>query len=185
MMTTSYTVTIREAETQLRDLVVWTQATRRPIVLTAEETTQPVAVLIEADKYAATSAEPTIVLAARLRKLGELLDVLHANWDVETIRQAFPSAWRWHLEGVWEASQHRERPFRQLVVLLQMAADGLEMSQFTPGDLTLWRECLNILRQPVVTSEELARCDEALIQRDFPVLLDFDDDLVSSYVAES
>ena len=185
MMATSYTVTLREAETQLRELVVLTKATRCPIVLTAEETTQPVAVLIEADKYAATSTEPSVVLATRLSKLGELLDVLHANWDVETIRQAFPSAWRWYLEGVWEASQHRERPFRQLVVLLQMAADGLGMSQFTKADLTLWRECLNILRQPAVTSEELAHCDEALIERDFPVLLDFDDDLVNSYVAES
>ncbi len=184
-MTMPHTLTLREAETRLRELVEQAQVTHRPIILTAEETTQPVAVLMEVDRYAITSGNPSLILTTRLRKLGELLDLLKNHWDVNAIRQAFPQTWCWHLEGVWEASQHREPPFRQLVMLLQMAGDDLDMTQFTEADVLLWRECLDVLKQPVVTPGDLAHCDEALIEHDFPVLLNLDEDTVALYVAES
>ena len=182
---TLQTFTIREAETQLHDLVKQAQATHQPVILTSEETTAPVVVLLEPDQYAATITNTKEILAVRLNKLEALLDLLTAQWDVANIRQAFPSALRWYLEGVWEASQHRELPFRQLVVILQMAAQGLQMTEFTHTHLTLCRQCLQILHQATVSQDDFAQCDDALIEQGFPVLLNFDEEMVALYVDES
>jgi len=182
---TSYILTLREADTQLRDLVKRTQTTHKPVVLTAEGTAEPVALLVEANEYALPNGDSVADLATHLNKLEQLLDLLDTLWQVEAVRQPFPSAWRWRLEGIWHASRQRERPFRQLVILLQMAADNLEMARFTRADLALWRECVQILQQATVTRDDLIRCDEALIQHNFPVLLDFDPETVALYVTNS
>jgi PHD/YefM family antitoxin component YafN of YafNO toxin-antitoxin module len=50
-MTTPYTLTLREAETRLRDLVGQVQTTRRPVILTTEETAEPMAVVVEIDVF--------------------------------------------------------------------------------------------------------------------------------------
>src|SRR5689334_8264197 len=78
---TIQTFTIREAETQLHDLVKQAQATHQPVILTSEETTAPVAVLVEPEQYAATITNAKEVLAARLNKLEALLDLLTTQWD--------------------------------------------------------------------------------------------------------
>lgn len=179
------TLTIREAETQLQALVNQTQFTHQPVILTNEETATPVAVLMESEQYAASFMMPELVLSTRLNKLFELLSTLDTQWNKEMIRQAFPSAWRWHLEGIWEGSRQREAPFRQLVVLLQMAARQLQMTEFTRAHLALLHSCCQVLRQSTVRLEDLARCDRALIQLGFPVLLEFSDEMIAHYVEES
>jgi len=113
---TSYILTLREADTQLRDLVKRTQTTHKPVVLTAEGTAEPVALLVEANEYALPNGDSVADLATHLNKLEQLLDLLDTLWQVEAVRQPFPSAWRWRLEGIWHASRQRERPFRQLVI---------------------------------------------------------------------
>lgn len=174
------TLTIQEAETRLHALVKQAQTSQQPVLLTDEIAT-PMAVLIDPVQYGtwATTNEP--LLSSRLQQLQDLLATLAAQWQVEPVRQAFPSAWRWRLEGVWESSRHREDPFRQLVVLLQMAARSLQMVDFAREHLALFQQCVDILRQPVVTMADLAQCDEALITQGFPVLLEFDDEMIATY----
>ena len=46
--------TLREAETQLRTLVSQTQNTYKPVVLMAEETAKPTAVLLNIDNFEQT-----------------------------------------------------------------------------------------------------------------------------------
>lgn len=179
------TLTVREAETQLQHLVKQAQTTHRPVILTSEETLEPVAVLLEPEQYAAVAIDPTLILSTRIGKLEKLLELLAAQWERSAVRQAFPGAWQWHLEGVWQASRHRERPFRQLVVLLQMAGQDLKMAAFTQEHLALWRKCLNTLRQPQVSLASLIECDTALSQQGFPVLLALEEDMIDLYVAES
>ncbi len=178
------TLTVQEAETQLHALVQQTKTTHQPVILT-DEVAMPVAILIEPAQYAAWATSPELVLQTRLYQLQELLDTLSTQWEVDVVRQAFPGAWRWRLEGVREGSRHREAPFRQLVVLLQMAARPLNMAEFTRDQLALFYACLERLRQPKVTLTDLAQCDQALIQQDFPVLLQFDDEMIAHYVDES
>ncbi len=174
------TLTIQEAETQLHALVKQAQTSQQPVMLTDEVAT-PMAVLIDPAQYGtwAITAEP--LLSARLQQLQDLLAMLAAQWQVVPVRQAFPAAWRWRLEGVWESSRHREAPFRQLVVLLQMAARSLPMADFTREHLALFQQCVATLHQPVVTMTDLAQCDEALIAQGFPVLLEFDDEMIAAY----
>lgn len=178
------TLTIQEAETQLHVLVKQAQTSQQPVMLT-DEVDAPMAVLIDPVQYGAwtTNAEP--LLSVRLQQLQDLLAMLAAQWQVVPVRQAFPAAWRWRLEGVWESSRHREAPFRQLVVLLQLAAHSLQMTDFTREHLALFQQCVATLRQPAVTMADLAQCDEALITQGFPVLLEFDDEMIAAYVNES
>lgn len=178
------TLTVKEAETQLQALVNHAQRSHQPVILT-DEVAMPVAVLIEPEQYAAWATAPELVLQTRLQQSKELLDTLAAQWGTETIRQAFPTAWRWRLEGLWEGSRQREAPFRQLLVLLQMAARSLNMAEFTREQLVLFNDCVEYLRRPKVTLVDLAQCDQALLQQGFPVLLEFDDEMIEHYVDES
>lgn len=179
------TLTVREAEGQLHALVAQTQSTHQPVLLMNDETETPVAVLMESNQYAASLLSPELVLSMRLDKLSELLDTLDMQWDAAMIRHAFPTAWRWHLEGIWEGSRHREAPFRQLVVLLQMATHRLKMSEFTREQLALFQSCVALLQQPKVGLDKLANCDRALIGHGFPVLLEFPEEIIAQYGDES
>lgn len=175
------TLTVRETDIHLQRVLKQAQATHQPVLLVSEETAAPMAVVMEPTYYAAAAARPDVILVKRLGQLGELLTLLDSQWTEVIIRQAFPAAWRWHLEGVWEASQHRELPFRQLVVLLQMAAQKLDIAHFTREQVATWRACLHTLQQRHVSDNDLIDCDEALLAQGFPILLEFDDEMAASY----
>ncbi len=180
---TLYTMPLKQAETRLRDLVQ--RARHNPVGLTGGDSAEPIAFLLDANYFASATDDANVILTARLKKLSALLDLLAANWENTAIKAEFPKSWRWQLEGIWEASTHREQPFRQLTLLLQLAADDLNMAQFTQSHLALWQACIAVLQGEVVHSADLAQCDQALSDAQFPVLLNFGDDLVESYVAES
>jgi PHD/YefM family antitoxin component YafN of YafNO toxin-antitoxin module len=57
-MTVPHTLTLREAESRLRELVKQAQATREPIVVTTEETAEPIAVLTVPYATAPTGQTP-------------------------------------------------------------------------------------------------------------------------------
>jgi len=88
---------------------------------------------------------------------------------------------RWSLEGVWEASEDRETPFRQLTILLQMAIDGMNMTDFTQKHLAALKKCLHILRKARVDQDDLIACDDALTQVGFSILLNFDEEVLALY----
>ncbi len=170
---TLYTLPLNQAENRLHDLVQ--RARKSPVVLTAGDSAEPLALLLDAQQFTSVTDDNAFVLKTRLSKLDTLLTMLRDNWDNVAIRKEFPNSWRWQLEGVWEASFHREQPFRQLVLLLQLAADDLDMAHFTHPHLELWQRCVEQLHQLTVTSAELAECDRALSDNGFPIHLSFDE----------
>ena len=66
-----------------------------------------------------------------------------------------------------------------------MAARNLTMADFTREHFVLFQRCLHTLRQPTISLDDLAQCDQALIQQGFPVLLEFEDTIIADYVEES
>lgn len=182
---TIQTLSVREAGGQLQNLVDQARNTHHPVILTSDDTAEPVALLVDPSRYEQPDANPETLLNKRLGKVSELLDLLADRWDIDVIRRAFPGSWRWHLEGVWEASHHRETTFRQLTILSQMATDGFDMADFTREHLTVLQQCLHVLCQSQVSENNLIDCDDALSQAGFSILLNFDDDMVALYVDES
>lgn len=178
------TLSIHEAGRQLQHLVDQTRSTYQPVILTNGETAEPMAILIEPEIYRRFVINYEAILTKRLEKINELLDLLASQWNIEVIRQAFPSTWRWYLEGVWEASGNRETSFRQLTILLQMAIDGINMAEFTQKHLTVLQKCLKVLQKPKVNQEDLIGCDDALNQVGFPILLSFDEEMLALYADE-
>ena len=177
------TLTVREARNQLYALVDQAQ-NEQPVVLTNDQTAEPVAMLIEPALYSQLTRNDTARLVSRISKINELVELLAQQWHVEPIRQAFPSTWRWYLEGIWEASSHREEPFRQLVVLLQIALDDFAMSDFTKNHLSVLQKCIYTLQNVYMNANDLIACDDALTQVGFPVYMSFVADMMELYVNE-
>jgi len=179
------TLPVREAGHQLQYLVDQTRSTYQPVILTNDQTAEPMAILIDPEIYKRFVLNYETILTRRLNKVSELLDTLAQQSHIEMVRQAFPAAWRWYLEGVWEASEDREASFRQLTILLQMAIDGMNMANFTQNHLATLQKCLRVLRKPEVDQDDLIDCDDALIQMGLPVLLSFDEEVLALYVDET
>ena len=84
-----YTLSVHQAENQLRKLIARTQDTQQPIVLTAEETAEPIAVLVESTVFDLLQKREQQLFHLRLHELQRQLDQLTVAWPDEHARQQF------------------------------------------------------------------------------------------------
>jgi PHD/YefM family antitoxin component YafN of YafNO toxin-antitoxin module len=74
-----YTISVQQAEKQLRSLIARTQDTQQPVVLTTEETAEPVAVLVESSVFVLLQKREWQLFHIRLEELQRQLERFQQN----------------------------------------------------------------------------------------------------------
>ena len=121
----AYTLTLGEAETQLRDLVKRAQSTHRPVVLTTEESAEPMVVLLESSAFEKLRQREKQLFHLQLGRLFQHLDNVQEEWDDHTKRQKFVKAFCSSTRALWDVCPADERG---LCVTLRMASRRLAPS---------------------------------------------------------
>lgn len=183
----SHTLTLREAETRLRDLVKQAQITRQPVVLTAEETAKPVAVLVTSDDYEATQQQRQLLFSRQLDHLTNLLEGIASSdtlstADRDATRGKQLTALRDGLSVLFDIGSERHQ---LLTAMLELAVRRLRPTDVSNAHVNALRRGLETLRSPFITETDIEACYTALLDSGIPPGFAYDDDMVQLYVAES
>ena len=176
-----YTLTIREAETQLRQLVQRTQTTHQPVVLTTEETAKPLAVVMEMNAFEQTQRDRLRLFQLQRIHLAEWLDRAEQQWQDEAIRQACVTTWQQSVKSLWEVCP---QPVRVLCANLALAVKRLKVAHFSLEQIVALRYCLELLRDAAPDQAEIEIAYQQLIDSQLPPRLAFDDSIIQSYIDE-
>ncbi|MBV7334174.1 type II toxin-antitoxin system Phd/YefM family antitoxin [Chloroflexi bacterium TSY] len=180
---TPYTLTMSEAEAQqLRALVERTQSTHRPIILTNEETSEPMVVMVEIDAYEQAQRQQFRLYHLQLTHLSQWLDRVEQNWDDNALHNECILAWQNTMEPLWESCPEQ---MKDLCVALRLSVKQLQPPRFTREQIAALRCCLKLLRDTAPSEAEEEEAHQKLIEAGIPAMLAFDDDsLLNSYLAE-
>lgn len=176
-----YTVTLREAETQLRQLVQRTQTTHQPVVLTTEETAKPLAVMMEMDAFEQTQRDRQRLFHLQRIYLAQWLDRAEQQWEDALTRQACIATWQQSIKSLWEVCP---LPVRVFCANLALAVKRLNIEQFSLAQITALRFCLELLRDATPDQAAIDTAYGQLIDSQLPPRFAFHDNLIQSYIGE-
>lgn len=176
-----YTVTLREAETQLRQLVQRTQTTHQLVVLTTEETAKPLAVVMEMDAFEQTQRDRQRLFHLQRIHLAQWLDRAEQQWHDESIRQACIVTWQQSIKALWEVCP---QPVRVLCANLALAVKHLSIERFSLEQMMALRYCLDLLRDAAPDQAAIESAYEKLIDSQLPPRLVFNNNIIQSYLDE-
>lgn len=176
-----YTVTLGEAERQLRQLVQRTQTTHQPVVLTTEETAKPLAVMMEMDAFEQTQRDRQRLFHLQRIYLAQWLDRAEQQWTDESIRQSCITTWQQSIKALWEVCPP---PVRVFCANLALAVKRLSIEQFSLKQVTALRSCLELLRDAAPEQAAIESAYGQLIDSQLPPRLVFNDNLIQSYLDE-
>ncbi|MEZ4861171.1 MAG: type II toxin-antitoxin system prevent-host-death family antitoxin [Caldilineaceae bacterium] len=177
-----YTLPLSEAGTQLQDLVKRTRATHTPVLLTSEETAQPVAIVLEIDKYEQTQRSHQHYYYIQLGQLKRWLDQADRHPDDPVTREECITSWQQGLPALWGIAPQTVQEFCAGLMLSvkQMMPERLSQEQ-----LAALRFALETLRNSNPSEAEKEEAFQLLIESGLPPVLSFDDDtLLQSYLEE-
>lgn len=176
-----YTVTLREAETQLRQLVQRTQTTHQPVVLTTEETAKPLAVMMEMDAFEQTQRDRQRLFHLQRIYLAQWLDRAEQHWEDKSVRQTCIATWQQNIKALWEVCPP---PTRVFCANLALAVKRLTLEQFSLEQITALRYGLELLRDAAPDQVTIESAYQQLIDSQLPSRLAFHDNLIQSYLEE-
>lgn len=176
-----YTLSVHQAESQLRNLIARTQDTQQPIVLTAEETAEPVAVLVESTVFALLQKREQQLFHLRLQELQRQLDQLTAAWPAEQARRQFVTAFPLGAHTLWSICPE---PQRRLCVTLVMAARRLTLATLNLEQLAALNNTLDLLRDAAAAESAILACHQQLIACGLPPMMGGSQQLAQLYEAE-
>ena len=177
----AYTLTLGEAETQLRDLVKRAQSTHRPVVLTAEESAEPMVVLLESSVFEKLRQREKQLFHLQLRRLFQHLDNVQEEWDDDTKRKKFVKAFCSSTRALWDVCPADERG---LCVTLRMASRRLAPEGLTLAQVAALRGCLELLRDGAPTPAATYLCHQRLIESGLPPTMGGSASLANLYMEE-
>jgi prevent-host-death family protein len=177
----THTLTLQEAETWLRDLVKQAQTTHRPVILTAKENAEPIAVLIAVDAFEQWQRHQRQLFHLQLTHLAQWLDKVEQQWDAAT-RQGCVAAWQNSIKSLWDTSSE---PVQRLCAALTLSVQRLAPDQLTLAQVAALRYCLALLRDSAPTEAEIEQAHQQLIDSGLPPTMVFDDTMVQLYTDES
>lgn len=179
---TDDTITLNEAEMQLRKLVEQTRATDRPVILTAEGTDKPLAVLIGSKAFEEAQRNQQRLFHLQRFELMYWLDRAQEKWDSPSIRQECVAVWQDSMKTLLDLSPAGVRGF---CTALSLSVQQLTSERFSLAQVEALRYALEVMKN--------SEPDDATIQAAYHKLRDshlsprliFDRELVQSYLDES
>lgn len=177
----TYTITLNEAETQLRKLVEQAQITHDAIYLTGEKTAKAVAVLLESDTFETLRRRERQLFHMQLQQLLDLCDAVQKEWLANGTQLDFVDRFRGGIRMLWEICPIVTRRF---CAALRMAANRLSPEGVTLLQVATLRECLDLLRYEPPTPQAMALCRQRLLECGLPPMLVGDDALAAMYIDE-
>ncbi|MEZ4865416.1 MAG: hypothetical protein R3C14_29170 [Caldilineaceae bacterium] len=179
---TPITLTVREAENeQLRALVQRTQVTHRPIMLTTEDTLEPMVVLLESSVYEELQRKERQFFQIQLRQLDQQLDGAEKQWVDSNARRRFVDAFPTGTHALWKLCP---ADAQDLCVTLDMAAHRLSMESVTIEQLAALRHCLRLLQDGAPTETAIESCERQLLASGLSTLMSGSESLVQLYMDE-
>lgn len=179
---TPITLTVREAENeQLRNLVHRTQATRRPILLTTEDTLEPMVVLLESSVFEGWQRKERQFFQLQLRQLAQQLAMVEQQWTDVSVRQSFVDAFPSSTATLWQLCPEDAQ---DLCVTLDMAAHRLSLKSITLKQLAALRCCLHLLQDGAPTEAAMESCERQLIEAGLSPIMSGSESLVQLYMDE-
>lgn len=154
-----YTISVQQAEKQLRSLIARTQDTQQPVVLTTEETAEPVAVLVESSVFVLLQKREWQLFHIRLEELQRQLERFQQNvvttdelpQQIDNFQQAALALWqvcpklRQSLCVTFVMAARRLAPDPRLREQLQVLNAGLDLlreEQPDAGAVAIYRQSL-------------------------------------------
>ncbi len=180
-MTMPHTLTLREAETRLRELVEQAQATREPIVVTTEETAEPVAAVMSIHALEQWHRQQQQLFQLQHRYLAQWLDQVEQQWDDITTRRDCVSAWQSNIKSLWDVCPESSR---KLCTALILSVQRLSPEHLTRKQIDALRYSLMLLRDPVINEATLEKAHKRLIESGLSPMMTFDDEIVELYMDE-
>jgi len=176
-----YILTLREAEKQLYELVKQAQSTHRPIILTAEETAEPVAVVMEINTFELWQRHRQQLYHLQLKHLAQWLDEVEQQWNNPIIRQECIAAWQSGIKSLWNVCPDANR---ELCAALALSVQRLAPERLTREQIAALRHCLELLRDPAPSKTALEEAHRRLTESGLPPTMAFDNKTVQLYVDE-
>ncbi len=176
-----YTLTLREAEKRLYDLVERAQSTHRPIILTAEDTAEPVAVVMEISTFELWQRHRRQLFYLQLKHLAQWLDEVEQQWDNPTTRQECIAAWQSSIKSLWDVCPDANR---KLCAALILSVQRLAPERLTREQIAALRYCLELLRDPAPPETALEEAYRRLTESGLPPTMALDNKMVQLYVDE-
>lgn len=177
----TYTIPLGEAETQLRKLVEQAQTTRDAIYLTGEKSAKTVAVLLESDSFEALRRHERQLFFMQLQQLLDLCNAVQTQGLESMIHIAFVDKFSDGMRILWEICPP---PVRRFCAALRMAGNRLTVEGATFEQITVLRECLDLLRYDPPRQQAMERCRQRLIECGLPPMPVGDDSLAQMYIDE-
>lgn len=179
---TIQTFTIREAETQLHDLVKQAQMTHQPVILTSEETTAPVAVLTP---LFSDEMNNTQIGAHRLEMLESVLQMWQQFRNEPETSADYAHLFQSQLRLLSQSDLYRNPDFSALIMLLRLAVRQVSTSPLI-AQFEALRFGLNALKSADIKTDSLSKVDEMLLNSGLSVQADLgDEELLKRYVEAS
>ncbi|MFN8487213.1 MAG: hypothetical protein U0350_06445 [Caldilineaceae bacterium] len=174
---TPYTVSVHQAENQLRKLIAHTQDTQQPIVLTAEETAEPVAVLVESTVFDLLQKREQQLFHLRLQELERQLDRLSTAWDDQAVHQQFVAEFPRNAQTLWSICPEAQR---DLCVTLVMATRRLALANLSLAQIAALAHTLDLLHGGADEAAILV-CHQQLITCGLPPMMGGSQQLAGLY----
>ena len=178
----AYTLTLDEAETQLRALVKRAASTHRPVVLTTDETAEPMVVLLELSTFEKLQQRERQLFHLQLRTLFDHITKVQQEWDDYNKREEFVRVFGPSGRALWDVCPADQRG---LCVTLQMATRRLVTERLTLAQVAALRDCLELLRDGAPTAAQTHMCHQRLIESGLPPTMGGNASLVKLYMEES
>ena len=179
---TPITLTVREAENeQLRNLVQRTQVTHRPILLTTEDTLEPMVVLLESSVFEEWQRKERQFFQLQLRQLAQQLDVVESQWADLSVRQHFVDLFPVSTAALWKLCPDEAQ---DLCVTLDMAARRLTIKSLARDQLAALRSCLHLLQDGAPTEAAIEASERQLMAAGLPPIVSGSASLAKLYMDE-
>jgi PHD/YefM family antitoxin component YafN of YafNO toxin-antitoxin module len=176
-----YTISVQQAEKQLRSLIARTQDTQQPIVMTTEETAEPIAVLVESTVFNLLQKREQQLFHLRLQELQQQVDRVTATWPATNVRQQFVTEFQASAQTLWSVCPE---PRQDLCVTLVMATRRLTPQALNMAQLSALHHVLDLLRDAAPTEAAITNCHQQLIACGLPPMMGGSQELARLYEEE-
>jgi hypothetical protein len=208
-MAMPYTLTLQEAKARLRELVVQSRATHRPVILTMDETAEPLALLSPLSDERTIQADS---IAYRLETLEAILQAWEESLDEPDVWQEYARLFHTQLRLLSQTAPDDKAAFGPLVILLRLATrqlyesvSGVKSTEATKSteavkstkvvkstkavkstkheQLRALQRGIEALQSPALTFDHIREVDQALCDSGLQARADFsDEELLCLYV---
>jgi PHD/YefM family antitoxin component YafN of YafNO toxin-antitoxin module len=176
-----YTISVHQAEKQLRSLIARTQDTQQPIVVTTEETAEPIAVLVESTVFDLLQKREQQLFHLRLQELQQQLDRVTETWPNTSARQQFVTEFQASAQTLWSICPEARQ---DLCVTLVMATRRLTPQALSMAQLSALHNILDLLRNAAPVETDINACHKQLIACGLPPMMGGSQELANLYEDE-